>query len=103
MKPSSPAARSLHGAKFSGAVVTFALALFSGGTVTFRGEFSGGQVGFALAEFSGGEVDFTDARLSGSKIDFSHAGGWSVPPAFPWTGTPPSGVILPKKKDQSEA
>ena len=38
-----------------------------------------------------------------SKVDFSNARDWSVPPAFPWTDTPPSGVKLPAKEDPSEA
>ena len=89
---------------------------FSGGTVNFNGaEFSGGAVGFSHAEFSGGTVDFNGAEFSGGEVDFTapsspaarstsaRSGDWSFPPAFPWTDTPPPGVKLPKKEDQSEA
>jgi hypothetical protein len=66
-------------------------AMFSGGWVDFRDAvFSGGWVYFGGAEFSGGEVSFGDAR------------DWSVPPVFPWTDTPPPGVKLPRKEDQSQ-
>ena len=61
--------------------------------------FSGGTVDFSGATFSGGTVGFSGARFSGGTVDFSDPGDWSVPPAFPWTGTPPSGVKLPKKED----
>ena len=43
------------------------------------------------------------AEFSGGTVDFSGAGDWSFPPAFPWTDTPPPGVKLPKKEDQSQA
>ena len=84
-------------AEFSGGTVTFVSARFSGGTVIFSGaEFSGGTVTFNRARFSGGTVDFRHARFSGGMVDFSDADDWSLPPAFPWTSTPPSGVKLPK-------
>lgn len=58
---------------------------------------------FTDAEFSGGTVDFNNTKISGGQVDFSHPAGWSVPPEFRWTGTPPPGVTLPKKKDQSQS
>ena len=80
----------LTGVVFDGG--DFSSAQFSRGTATFnRAQFSGGTVSFGGAEFSGGEVDF------------SRAGVWSYPPEFPWTDTPPSGVKLPRKEDQSQA
>jgi len=39
--------------------------------------------------------DWEENRQTG-KVDFSDAGDWSLPPAFPWTDTLPSGVKLPK-------
>jgi uncharacterized protein YjbI with pentapeptide repeats len=90
-------------AEFSGGEVYFNAAKFSGSLVDFtRAKFSGGVVAFG-AEFSGGEVYFTRAKFSGGQLDFSDAGDWSFPPAFPWTDTPPSGVKLPGKEDQSKA
>ena len=91
-------------AEFSGGIVDFDDARFSGGTVDFsHAEFSGGTVDFDDAEFSGGAVDFSQAKFSGGTVDFSGATDWSTPPAFPWTDTPPPGVKLPEKEDQSEA
>jgi uncharacterized protein YjbI with pentapeptide repeats len=90
-------------AEFSGGQVDFLYAKFSGGTVSFRGaKFSGGQVDFRHAELSGGQVDFRHAEFADGTVDFSEPGDWSVPPAFPWTGTPPPGVKLPRKEDQSQ-
>jgi Pentapeptide repeats (9 copies) len=84
------------GAVFDGAY--FDDAKFSGGTVDFdRAKFSGGTVRFRRAKFSGGTVDFSGAQFSGATVDFSDASEWSYPPAFPWTGTPPPGVKLPRK------
>jgi hypothetical protein len=75
---------------------------FPGGTVSFnRGDFSGGTVGFDGAEFPDVLVRF-DTKFTGGTVDFSGPGDWSTPPAFPWTGTPPPGVVLPEKKDQSQ-
>ena len=104
-----------HDAEFSGAEVDFRSARFSDGEIRFRlVRFSGGAVGFRRARFSGGEVYFDEAEFSGSQVDFRSAdftGGtvdfsnprdWSVPPAFPWTDTPPAGVKLPKKEDQTK-
>ena len=92
------------GARFSGGKIRFDRAEFSGGTVSFRDtELSGGMIDFSWADFSGGTVHFSDARFSGSEVDFSQASGWSFPPAFPWTDTPPPGVKVPKKEDQSQA
>ena len=91
-------------AEFSGGEVYFYNAGFSGGEVSFAdADFSGGQVYFDGAKFSGGTVDFTKAQFSGGKVDFSNPGDWSCPPAFPWTGTPPPGVVLPEEEDQSQA
>ena len=91
-------------AKFTGGTVHFSDAEFSGGTVYFGdAEFSGGTVYFSRAKFSGGTVDFGDAQFSGGTVDFSDASDWLYPPAFPWTGTPPPGVKLPRKVDPSEA
>jgi hypothetical protein len=91
-------------AKFSGGSVQFNLAKFSGGWVNFSfAEFSGGTVDFSLATFSKGDADFSNAKFSGGSVDFSDPGDWSSPPTFPWTDTPPAGVKLPKKKDQSRA
>jgi uncharacterized protein YjbI with pentapeptide repeats len=96
--------------RFSGGTVDFSRAEFHRGTVIFRyGHFSGGMVDFSTSRFLGGTVDFSSARFSGGTVLFSHAefsGGtvdfsravdWSFPPAFPWTGTPPSGMKLPRK------
>jgi len=75
--------------------------VFDGGD--FGGaQFSGGTVDFS-AQFSGGAVSFVGAQFSGGTVDFSRAGVWSYPPEFPWTDTPPSGVKLPRKEDQSQA
>jgi uncharacterized protein YjbI with pentapeptide repeats len=117
-----------NGAEFSGGTVHFSDAEFSGGTVRFRrAEFSGGEVHFDRGEFSGGEVDFDFAKFSGGEVHFDHAkysggtvrfrraefsggevhfsdpGDWSFPPAFPWTDTPPPGVKVSEKEDQSQA
>ncbi len=93
-----------RGAQFSGGTVYFYGAQFSGGTVDFGdAQFSGGTVGFIGASFSGGTVHFGTAAFSGGEVDFSRAGVWSYPPEFPWTDTPPSGVKLPRKEDQSQA
>ena len=92
------------GARFSGGEVGFHNARFSGAEVGFDlSEFSGGTVDFTGAQFSGGTVDFLTAQFSGGGVDFSGVGDWSSPPAFSWgrTGTPPPGVNLPKKEDQS--
>jgi uncharacterized protein YjbI with pentapeptide repeats len=91
-------------AVFSAGQVDFGHAEFRGGEVSFmHAEFSGGAVGFDYAEFSGGTVSFLDGEFSGGIVDFSDASDWSCPPAFPWTDTPPLGVKLPKKEDQSQA
>jgi pentapeptide repeat protein len=75
--------------------------VFDGGD--FHGaQFSGGTVSFRGAHFSGVVVDFSDAEFSGGTVDFRTVNDWSSPPAFPWTDTPPSGVKLPRKEDQSE-
>jgi Pentapeptide repeats (9 copies) len=93
-----------EGAKFSGGTVSFRHIELSGGAFDFgRAEFSGGRVSFDGAGFSGGTVDFTHAEFSGGEVDFSGASDWSFPPAFPWTDTPPPGVELPRKEDQSQA
>ena len=90
--------------RFSGGTVDFRNTEFSGGAVSFRNtEFSGGAVSFPGAKFSGGLVDFPGAKFSGGTVDFSDADDWSFPPAFPWTDSPPSGVKLPRKEDQSRA
>ena len=117
-----------NGAKFSGGAVDFAFAAFAGGSVYFAGaEFSAGEVSFIFAEFSAGEVSFSYARFSGGSVYFGggatdstaeaafdgakFSGGtvsftgprdWSFPPEFPWTDTPPPGVELPGKEDQSQ-
>ena len=91
------------GAEFSGGTANFMGAEFSGVTVYFTyAEFSGGEVYFRAAKFSGGEVDFSRAEFSGGTVDFSAADDWSVPPVLSWTDTPPSGVKLPRKEDQSQ-
>jgi hypothetical protein len=109
---------------FSGGTVGFDGAEFSGGTVGFDGtEFFGALVSFEGAKFIGGAVSFVgasrsladvlgakfpdvlvrfDARFTGGTVDFSDPGDWSTPPAFPWTDTPPPGVVLPEKEDQSQ-
>jgi uncharacterized protein YjbI with pentapeptide repeats len=110
---------SFSGAVFCGGAISFSSARFSGGLVSFgsivgaeffggafdfrAARFAGGMVDFTGAEFSGGEVSFDRAEFSGGEVDFSGASDWSVPPAFPWTDTPPPGVKLPKRKDQSKA
>jgi uncharacterized protein YjbI with pentapeptide repeats len=94
------------GAEFSGSCkVSFISAQFSGSTVSFSGaKFPGGEVSFALAKFSSAPpVDFSHAKFSDGKVDFSEAGDWSVLPVFPWTGTPPPGVKLPRSEDQPGA
>jgi Pentapeptide repeats (9 copies) len=102
-------------AEFSGGPVFFADAKFSDGGSFIGAEFSGGTVdfttawfddgtvSFASAEFSGSWVLFAAARFSGGTVDFANVRDWSVPPEFPWTGTPPPGVKLPGEKDQSQA
>ena len=102
-------------ARFSGGMVDFYGAVFSGGQVRFlnagisdgevsfdRAKFSGGQVRFPGTRFSGGQVSFADAVFSGGQVDFSRVSDWSRPPTFPWTDTPPSGVTLPEKEDESQ-
>ena len=83
--------RFLDGMRFSGGEVYFEEAEFSSGVVRFRG-----------ARFTGGAVDFRGVEFSGGTVDFTGPGDWSVPPAFRWTDTPPPGVKLPKKDDQSQ-
>jgi uncharacterized protein YjbI with pentapeptide repeats len=109
------------GAEFTGGEVDFIGTKFSGGYVYFGGtvdfdgrelsggepyfndaKFSGGTVSFSHAEFTGGRVDFDGAEFSGGTVDFSGVRNWSVPPTFPWADTPPPGVKLPKKEDQSQ-
>jgi hypothetical protein len=99
---------------FSGGTVYFGSAHFFGGRVDFSfAQFSGDEVDFGTAKFSGGTVDFSSAQfsgggrfqprpVSGGTVDFSRAFNWSFPPAFPWTDTPPPGVILPRKENQSQ-
>jgi uncharacterized protein YjbI with pentapeptide repeats len=89
-------------AEFSGGTVGFDGAEFSGSTVYFDSTFSGGAVYFINAEFSGGTVYFDAATFSGGVVDFSTPRDWSFPPEFPWKDTPPPGVTLPKKEDQSQ-
>jgi uncharacterized protein YjbI with pentapeptide repeats len=90
-------------ARFCGADVLFD-ARFSGGMVRFnRATFSSGLVRFDGARFCGSEISFDEAEFSDGTVDFRDARDWSFPPAFPWTGTPPSGVKLPEKEDQSRA
>jgi uncharacterized protein YjbI with pentapeptide repeats len=73
-------------------------AKFSGGEVSFDGaKFSGSEVSFDGTKFSGSEVSFSGAKFSGGEVDFSNPGDWSCPPAFPWRGTAPPGVKLPKE------
>ena len=97
-------------AEFCAGTVSFDFAEFSGSTVSFTGaEFSGGLVLFRRATFSGARVYFSGARsladgaavagarFSGGTVDFSDPKDWSVPPVFPWTGTPPPGVKLPRR------
>jgi hypothetical protein len=91
------------GARFSGGTVSFRDARFFGPVSFSEARFSGGTVDFTGAEFSGGTVDFGGAEFSGGTVDFSSPSDWSVPPAFPWTDTPPPGVKLPGKEDQSQA
>ena len=91
------------GVEFSGGTVNFGRVEFSAGGVFGGAQFSGGRVGFIGAGFSGSNVNFSKAEFSGGEVDFSGAGDWSVPPSFPWTDTPPPGVKLPGKEDQSQA
>lgn len=65
--------------------------------------FSGSVVYFGGAKFSGSVVNFGRAQFWDGTVDFSGARDWSVPPEFPWTDTPPPGVKLPQKEDQSQA
>jgi hypothetical protein len=44
---------------------------------------------------------FDAAKFSGCLVDFRRPGDWSSAPVFPWTGTPPPGVMLPEEDDQS--
>jgi len=62
--------------------------------------FTGGTVRFAGAGFLGGQVSFDHAEFTGAGVEFTNVRRWKAPPAFPW-GTPPSGVKLPEKEDQS--
>jgi hypothetical protein len=104
-------------ARFAGGTVSFNRVRFSGGMVCFGGSrsafggnqftfdgsvFSAGMVTFDNAVFSGSTITFEAAVFSGSTVDFSNVDDWSVPPAFPWTDTPPPGVELPEKEDQSQ-
>ena len=90
------------GAEFSRGQVGFRAAKFSGGEADFSGaKFSRGQVSFGGGAFSGADVSFRAAEFSGGTVDFSSAGDWSSPAEFPSTGTPPPGVKLPQKQDQS--
>ena len=104
------------GAKFSGGEVSFSDVKFSGSEVSFTGanfsaggvsfsdaDFSGGAVDFSSAEFSGSAVDFIGATFSGGTVDFSDVANWSIPPPFPWTDTPPSGVKFSRKASSSQA
>ena len=94
---------SFGSAEFTGGTVGFDRARFTGGEVSFFGaEFSAGRVRFNGARFSGGTVSFDRARFTGGTVDFSVPHEWSCPPAFPWTDTPPPGVVLPEKEDQSQ-
>jgi uncharacterized protein YjbI with pentapeptide repeats/uncharacterized membrane-anchored protein YhcB (DUF1043 family) len=115
-----------NGATFSGSTVDFPSATFSGGTVDFSGaifsrgtisflgtrfcgsevlffgtQFCGSEVQFTTADFSDGMVSFANATFSDGTVDFSSAGDWSHPPEFDWEGTPPPGVKLPQRQDQS--
>ena len=102
--PSSPAARSIRQRHVLRRHGPFHDAEFSGGTVDFDGAvFSGGTGRLRRAVFSGGTFNFDHAVFSGGAVDFAGAGDWSVPPAFPWTDTPPPGVKLPRQEDQPEA
>jgi len=95
---------SFDNAKFSGGTVDFHNAWFTGGTVDFRfAQFPGGKVHFSGAWFTGGTVDFSGAGFTGGEVNFSDPADWSVPPAFPWTDTPPSSVKLPRTEDQPKA
>jgi hypothetical protein len=90
-------------AEFSSGQVGFGAVTFSGGEVDFgNASFFGSTVDFGRAEFCGSAVDFR-ARFSSGMVDFSIPSDWSFPPAFPWTDTPPPGVRLPQKEDQSQA
>ena len=94
----------LDGARFSGSEVGFEGVKFHGGTVSFDDAvFSGSTVSFIGAELSGTAIRFERAVFSGGTVDFSRPGDWSVPPAFPWTDTPPPGVKLPDMGAQSQA
>jgi uncharacterized protein YjbI with pentapeptide repeats len=96
-------------ARFTGGMVSFNRVRFFGGRLSFGGAgfdgagFFGGEITFYDTWFSGGMVDFRHAEFSGAEVDFSEVDDWSVPPAFPWTGTPPVGVKLPQVEDQSPA
>jgi Pentapeptide repeats (9 copies) len=95
---------SFYAARFCGGTVDFSGARFSGGEVSFRrGVFSSGTVEFEAARFCGGIVTFRHGVFSDSRVDFSRVSDWSVPPVFDWTDTPPLGVKLPQKEDQSQA
>jgi hypothetical protein len=94
---------SFHDAQFSGGWVSFWEAKFPGGLIYCAdARFSGGMVDFNGAEFAGATVAFRGTRFSGGTVDFRHASDWSYPPEFPWTDTPPPGVKLPGKEDQSQ-
>ena len=81
----SPAARSASAAPSSLAARSTSAAGFSGGTVDFHAPSS------PAARSTSASLTF-----SGGTVDFSGPGDWSVPPTFPWTDTPPSGVIAPE-------
>jgi hypothetical protein len=105
---------SFNFAKFSASTVGFGSALFTAPAVEsvllpapaveFVGaEFSGGEVNFGFAGFLGGRVTFQSARFLGGIVDFSEVSKWSVPPAFPRTGTLPSSVKLPPRAGTAAA
>jgi uncharacterized protein YjbI with pentapeptide repeats len=101
---SDDGAVSFNRTKLVGGTVDFGGANFAGGRASFREtRFSRGKVDFEGASFSGAAFDLDGAEFSGSKVDFTDPGDWSARPVFPWTGTPPPGVLLPSEEDQSRA
>jgi uncharacterized protein YjbI with pentapeptide repeats len=87
----------IFSAEFSGGDISFSGAEFLGASVSFLSgtEFCGSRIDFTYADFSSDGVTFIGAKFTGGEVDFSEVAGWSKPPKFPWTDTPPSGVKLP--------
>jgi Pentapeptide repeats (9 copies) len=75
---------------------------FEGCKVNFDdAQFFEGVVSFNSAEFTGGRVSFTHAQFTGGQVNFGQVRDWSHPPAFTFSGQPPSGVALPPTETET--